>query len=283
MEDLTQINPPDGDRYYLTPDGVRYDSVTTILKRTKEMPIPLLVWAKRSKSDDPAEGDKILDGWVRSGKVTPEWAEGMRIKRLPPRRLIIAQWGAIGKLPAEVLKQAEDEDWSVDKAVEWMGVAGASRGTALHSMIENYFKTGVEGSGPYWDSIRWFLVDQVTRMHCTEKMVLHRQLRYAGTLDARGDVRVFADKSSEPCENVLLDWKSADAPKVYEWIEDYRLQAAAYAAAERHSGAAAVEHACVVIAIPKREAQQFWMGPEDLRDAWSRFQRRVKKFRELQR
>ena len=239
MEELTQVNPPSGDRYYLTPDGVRYDSVTTILKRTKEVPIPLLVWIKRSKSEDPAEGDKILDGWLRNGKVTPEWAARMRATRVPPRKLIIAQWGASGKLPQHVLAQAEQEDWSVERAVEWMAGAGADRGTKLHSMIEEYFKTGVEGSGPYWDSIKGFLFDQVTRIHCAEKRVYHRQLRYAGTLDARGDVRVFAGRG-DANENVLLDWKSADQPKTFEWIEDYFLQAAAYAAAERHSGAAAV-------------------------------------------
>lgn len=107
----------------------------------------------------------------------------------------------------------------------------ANRGTRMHTFLEHYVKTGEMRERPAnpfaWSSHA--MAQVVVReglQHVDEfwgvEIPLYFPSVYAGTTDGCGIHR------GEPS---ILDYKQSNKPKRSEWIEDYRLQLAAYAEA----------------------------------------------------
>lgn len=148
----------------------------------------------------------------------------------------------------------------------------AARGTRLHGMVEDYLHTGVEGSGPWWESIAPFVrsVDR-TRPHSIEQSVCSRY-GYAGAYDFLG----YAGDEETTC-----DWKTSAKRKPRSWVRDYELQAAAYTGcinevrmAAAH-GAQLVRRAAIVIAYNGTPADVYVMDAAELKAAWREFIGRV--------
>ena len=101
----------------------------------------------------------------------------------------------------------------------------SSRGTSLHNQLEEYFENSEDGSGVWWDSIEPQL-KRIRRIKWLEEPVHfeHAKLAFFGIADC---LAYFDDRLT------LIDWKTARSPRKEEWIFDYKLQAAAYAAAVR--------------------------------------------------
>ena len=107
----------------------------------------------------------------------------------------------------------------------------ANRGTRMHSYLEHYVKTGEikpAGSNPFaWDShaMAQTVIEQglgrVTEYWGVEVPLYFPRI-YAGTTDCVG-----VHEGSE----AIMDFKQTNRPKKTEWIDDYRLQLAAYALA----------------------------------------------------
>ncbi len=238
---FVRLDEPTG-RVYVSPDGQRYVSVTTILRKTAVKSAGLVKWSHKMRTDPIARWEKIKE-WVEKGKLNKEIAD-----------------------------QAIVEDWPIERVTEYMMRAGAKRGTEMHVGIENFFKSNrrVEGTGPYWDSVRPFL-ERITSEHpLSEYHTYHKVLRYAGTTD------MLAEVEFNPA---IIDWKTADDYKNPEWISDYFLQVAAYAAAVRSMHGIKVEHGYIVIAVPNRPAQILPLTPETLRKWWTLFQARLRMYR----
>lgn len=148
----------------------------------------------------------------------------------------------------------------------------AARGTRLHGMVEDYLHTGVEGQGPWWDSIAPFVrsVDR-TRPHSIEQSICSRY-GYAGAYDFLG----YAGD-----EETLSDWKTSAKRKKLEWIRGYQLQAAAYTGAINEArmaaaqGAQLVKRAAIVVAYEGTPADVFVMDAAELKAAWREFMGRV--------
>lgn len=159
----------DGARKYVSPDGNKLPSVTTILDFTK-----------------PEEKKKALLEWRKR----------------------------VGE----------------EKAKE-ITVEAASRGTRMHKWIEDYVKTGelgTPGSNPYSQQSHLMakqIIDQGLSK-CQEfwgtEVNLYFPEVYAGTTDLIG----IHDGSP-----AIMDHKQTNKPKKREWIDDYFIQLAAYAAA----------------------------------------------------
>lgn len=152
----------------------------------------------------------------------------------------------------------------------------AARGTKLHGMVEDYLHTGLEGEGPWWQSIAPFVkaVDR-TRPHSIEQSVCSRH-GFAGAYDFLG----YCGDEETTC-----DWKTSAKRKPRSWVRDYELQAAAYtgcineirmAAAD---GAQLVRRAAIVIAYSGTPADVYVMDAADLKAAWREFMGRVGEYK----
>jgi hypothetical protein len=107
----------------------------------------------------------------------------------------------------------------------------ANRGTRMHSYLEHYIRDGVmkdRGSNPYsWPSHAMAnVVVEQGLVNCDEfwgiEAALYFPKIYAGTTDCVGVHRGVPS---------IIDFKQSNREKRSEWIDDYRLQLAAYAVA----------------------------------------------------
>lgn len=154
-------------------------------------------------------------------------------------------------------------------------VDASARGTRLHGMVEDYLHTGVEGEGPWWNSIAPFVrsVDR-TRPHLIEQSICSHH-GFAGAYDFLG----YAGD-----EELVADWKTSAKRKKREWITSYVHQAAAYCGAINESrmqaahGAKLVRRAAVVVAYEGTPADVFMLEADDLKAAWREFMGRLKQY-----
>jgi genome maintenance exonuclease 1 len=193
-----------------------------------------------------------------------------------------------GKLPSvttilNATKPQEDRE----RLLNWrqrVGVAEANqisgaasrRGTGTHKQIQRY----LEGKDspcpdailPYWQSIEPVLQD-VGNVRLIEGTVFNYDLGYAGIVDCVASFRGI------PC---ICEWKTADKPKgSIERLYDYPLQIAAYSSAVNHyyrDCDIKLEHALIVVAIPERQAEVFWLEPESMQTFWQQWEKRVAAF-----
>jgi PD-(D/E)XK nuclease superfamily len=131
---------------------------------------------------------------------------------------------------------------------------GASRGTEIHALCENYFDRyfGLTGedlsleiselAAPYWDNIK-FLLKRTSPLRI-EEFVYHPELKYAGRFDCYGS---FDDR-----ENLVIDFKTSGKPKKSAWIGDYLIQTVAYAIAIERTLKLQVDGVAILMSTPER-------------------------------
>ena len=99
-----------------------------------------------------------------------------------------------------------------------------SRGTATHSLIENHLlNKEVEPDTPgskmlFKQAIK--TLDNIDNIYALEKSLYSKELGVAGTVDCIAEYKG---------ELAIIDFKTAAKPKPRDWIENYFVQAAAYA------------------------------------------------------
>lgn len=123
-----------------------------------------------------------------------------------------------------------------------------ARGSKLHEFVENYLRDGEIVSECEWSDswLQWWYPSMFEPILI--EAPIYSGLGYSGTLDCLG-------KQGEKL--VLFDWKTASKPKESRYVDEYRLQVAAYACAVEERYGVSVDHACIVIAVPGQEAQEF--------------------------
>lgn len=167
-----------------------------------------------------------------------------------------------------------------------MSARSRDRGTGMHALIEATIEGRVppedeltELAQPYYESIVKFLTG-VQDVMLIEGAVSHPG-GWAGSIDCIGHVRWPMTGELVPA---VLDWKTSERLKEYRYITDYRLQVAAYVAAANRvykEHGFVVRHAVIVIAIPEKEPQAFYLGPEELRTELAEFRNRVAQYKAL--
>lgn len=103
--------------------------------------------------------------------------------------------------------------------------AATSRGTDLHSLVENYLYNipelpEVQPISKYLFNIAKFELDNIDNIHALEESMYSLQLGIAGTVDCIAEYKG---------ELSIIDFKTSKKPKPKEWIEHYFVQCAAYA------------------------------------------------------
>ena len=121
-----------------------------------------------------------------------------------------------------------------EKRAQEITTEAANRGTRMHSYLEHYVEFGDMKplpTNPYAQP-SWYMAAQVILegLHKVDEywgveVPLYYSGLYAGTTDLIG---VWKGKPA------IMDFKQTNKPKKREWIEDYFLQLAAYAAAHNN-------------------------------------------------
>lgn len=121
-----------------------------------------------------------------------------------------------------------------EKQAQEITTEAANRGTRMHAYLEHFVKTGDMKDLPPnpFAQPSWFMAAEVILkglQHVDEfwgvEVPLYYSGLYAGTTDCVGMWK------GRPA---ILDFKQTNKPKKREWIEDYFLQLAAYAAAHNN-------------------------------------------------
>jgi genome maintenance exonuclease 1 len=104
-----------------------------------------------------------------------------------------------------------------------------TRGTKTHELIENFL---LNKEVLFEDPLPKMLFTQaktalnnINNIYALEKSLYSKELGVAGTVDC---IAEFTGENGEP-ELAIIDFKTAEKPKPKQWIENYFVQAAAYA------------------------------------------------------
>ena len=145
----------------------------------------------------------------------------------------------------------------------------ASRGTRMHKWLEDYVKNGqinLPGTNPYSQQSHAManviifegLGKNVSEFWGVEVPVYYSGL-YAGTTDCIG---VWKGKPA------ILDFKQTNKPKKTEWISDYFMQGAAYAAAHNELFGTDIKQIVILMCSKDCEPQR-WIVSGDEFDKWT--------------
>ena len=147
--------------------------------------------------------------------------DGMRFYEVDGKAFpsITTVLGAIPKPGLEAWRKSVGEE-----AAKWEMNRAARRGSATHTLVEQYLK----GETP---SIRDVLplgmfrllkpyLDQVDNIHCLEQIMYSKKLTIAGQVDC---IAEYNGKLS------VIDFKTANKERVDSWNENYYIQCTAYA------------------------------------------------------
>lgn len=102
--------------------------------------------------------------------------------------------------------------------------AATSRGTDMHTLVENYLYNRevlppVQPISEFLFKIAKPSLNKINNIHCLEGALYSKQLGVAGTTDC---IAEYGD------ELAVIDFKTSKKPKPREWIENYFVQAMFY-------------------------------------------------------
>jgi genome maintenance exonuclease 1 len=152
--------------------------------------------------------------------------------------------------------------------------AATVRGTALHKWCEDYCNNkepifDEESALPFWPGVKPVL-DEISDIKFQETQVYHPDYKYAGTLDCYGTFRGIP--------NTLIDFKTSSKYKKFDWIEDYCIQAVAYAAGVNHCYGIKTYQAAIVIALPDKPALVYTLNRQQMTKYWKLWINRLEQF-----
>ena len=210
-----------------------------------------------------------------------ETLEGKRHYALPDGTRVPSVTTILEKTKPAEARQALQE-WrnrvGVERAQQ-ITTEAANRGTRMHTYLERYVKNDDIGDFPAnpFAQPSWFMAAKVILEglhHADEfwgsEVPLYYSGLYAGTTDLVGTWK------GEPA---IMDFKQSNKVKKREWIDDYFIQLAAYAAAHNETHGTSIRTGVVLMCVkPATEHddpayQEFVLDPKDFdhwQDQWMR-------------
>ena len=140
----------------------------------------------------------------------------------------------------------------------------ASRGTAMHTYLEHHINGGglldLSSEGREAELMAKTIIDKglpdLQEIWGSE-VVLHYPGLYAGATDLCG---IYQGRDS------IIDFKQSNKPKKDEWIEDYKLQLAAYATAHDCIYNTKIEQGVILMCTPDNFFQRFIVNGSQFRE-----------------
>jgi genome maintenance exonuclease 1 len=140
----------------------------------------------------------------------------------------------------------------------------ATRGTAMHSYLEMHLNgqglLDLSDEGRAARGMAQTIIDKgLTELHeiWGNEVVLYYPELYAGQTDLCG---VYQGRDS------IIDFKQSNKPKKDEWIEDYKLQLAAYATAHDCIYGTKIEQGVILMCTPDNFFQRFIINGAQFRE-----------------
>jgi len=155
----------------------------------------------------------------------------------------------------------------------------SKRGTSMHKFLESHIQgvgyddltpIGCEAK-PMATKIIEVGLAPVSEYHGSEVM-LHYPGLYAGSTDL---VCIHNDLET------IVDFKQSNRPKKEEWIDDYKLQIAAYAMAHDAYYGSEIRQGVIMICTPDLYYQEFRITDHELRSWKHKFLKRLHQYNEL--
>jgi len=153
----------------------------------------------------------------------------------------------------------------------------ADTGTYMHAILEHWVKNEeYTGQSSKQSQYMAEVVKQNVEPHLNEVWGSEVNLcypgLYAGTTDLVG---VWKGKPT------ICDFKQTNKPKKREWIDDYFMQAAAYAMAHNELYETKIENAAIFMCSRDLEWQLFEVGPEEFKFWETKWAERVAEYYEM--
>ena len=191
--ELNTINE-NGKRLYVTPDGEKYPSVTTVLSDYKKDAI--IQWRKR-----------------------------------------------VG-----------------EKEANKISTKASRRGTKVHKLCEDYLNNESAFQGYTPDNVDMFktiqpTLNEIEVVYAQERTLFSHHLKTAGRVDCVGK---FRGKTH------IIDFKTSNKPKKWEWIDNYFMQGSAYSVMWEEMTGVPVPYIAIIIAVADDTPQVF----VENRDTW---------------
>jgi genome maintenance exonuclease 1 len=207
--------------------------------------------------------------------------EGKRHYCLPDGSKVPSVTTILDRTKPEEAKQKlrEWKDRVGHERAQQITTEAATRGTRMHTYLERYVKNDDIGDFPTnpFAQPSWFMAAQVILEGLGNvdeywgcEVPLYYSGLYAGTTDCIGLWK------GQPA---ILDFKQTNKPKKREWIDDYFLQLAAYAAAHNDTHGTQINSGVILMcARPESDQatpryQEFVLEPKDFQywsDQWMR-------------
>tara|TARA_B100001778_G_scaffold305505_1_gene284190 strand:- start:204 stop:851 length:648 start_codon:yes stop_codon:yes gene_type:complete len=191
--ELSTINE-NGKRLYVTPDGEKYPSVTTVLSDYKKDAI--IQWRKR-----------------------------------------------VG-----------------EKEANKISTKASRRGTKVHKLCEDYLNNESAFQGYTPDNVEMFksiqpTLNEIEVVYAQERTLFSHHLKTAGRVDCVGKFR------GKPH---IIDFKTSNKPKKWEWIDNYFMQGSAYSVMWEEMTGIPIPYIAIIIAVADDTPQIF----VENRDTW---------------
>ena len=186
------------------------------------------------------------------------------------------------KLPSvtTILAQTKDDEYikrwkakvGYDEAERIYNLS-SKRGTAMHKFLEKYIK----GTG----------YDDLTKIGKEAKPMAEKIIEigltpveyYYGSEITLYYPGLYAGATDLICEHngmeTVVDFKQSNRPKKEEWIDDYKLQIAAYAMAHDYIHQSQIKQGIIMVCTPDLYYQQFKISGGDLMHWKHRFLKRL--------
>ena len=166
-----------------------------------------------------------------------------------------------------------------DKEADRIMNLSSVRGTAMHKYLESYItEVGYED-----------LTDTGKQAKTMAEKVVERGLaaidEYYGSEVTMYYPGLYAGQTDLVCihdgKDAIVDFKQANRPKREEWIDDYKLQIAAYAMAHDYVYNSTIEKGVIMVCTPDLYYQEFIVEGVELRNWKHKFLKRLNMYHDL--
>jgi len=165
-----------------------------------------------------------------------------------------------------------------EKEAERVKNVAASRGTKMHSILEGHILgenvLDLTETGGEAHRMANTIIDQgfkdLNEIWGSEVTLAYPGL-YAGATDLVG---IYQGRES------IIDFKQSNKPKKIEWIEDYKLQGAAYATAHDDMFGTQIEQTVILMCTPDCFFQRFIINGKEFREYKWKWLERVNRYYE---